>query len=94
MTSCDLLRTELRRALVGPAERAAVEAALPSFPLLTLDTSHYDRAGQLPGRVRSLDALHVVAALDLGADLAGFVTYDARQAEAAEAQGIDVRTPV
>jgi predicted nucleic acid-binding protein len=42
---------------------------------------------------RTLDALHLAAALELGADLEGFVTYDHRLAAACIAEGIDVRAP-
>jgi hypothetical protein len=43
-----------------------------------------------PSVLRSLHAIHLAAALDLGDDLEGLVTYDARLAEAAEANGVAV----
>jgi predicted nucleic acid-binding protein len=46
----------------------------------------------LPGRnLRSLDALHVAAALRVGADV--MITYDTRQADAAGASGLRVESP-
>jgi hypothetical protein len=38
--------------------------------------------------MRSLDALHVAAALGLGSDLGAVVTYDARMSEAPQALGL------
>jgi hypothetical protein len=43
--------------------------------------------------LRTLDAIHVAAALDLGDDLEGMVTYDERLAQAAEQNGIRVTAP-
>jgi uncharacterized protein len=43
--------------------------------------------------MRSLDALHLAIALELGDDLDGLVTYDDRLAEAARLQGIRVEAP-
>jgi predicted nucleic acid-binding protein len=52
------------------------------------------RAGQLdPPPLRTLDAIHLAAALDLGDDLEAMVTYDERLAEAAVANGIRVVAP-
>jgi len=51
-------------------------------------------AGTLePSALRSLDALHLATALELGADLEGMVTYDARMARAAEASLVTVAAP-
>jgi uncharacterized protein len=46
-----------------------------------------------PPRLRSLDAIHVASALRLGDGLAAFVSYDARQLEAATAAGLPVASP-
>lgn len=43
--------------------------------------------------LRSLDAIHIASAIRLGPELAGFVTYDARQASAAGALNLDVLSP-
>ncbi|WP_142060425.1 PIN domain-containing protein [Pseudonocardia kunmingensis] len=48
---------------------------------------HYREAGLLPGRhLRSLDALHVAAALRRDADV--MLSYDHRQLAAADAVGL------
>ena len=52
---------------------------------------HLQRAE--PDLLRSLDALHLAAALDLGDDLDGIITYDERLASAAAALGIAVIAP-
>ena len=52
------------------------------------------RAGRGPDggpSLRALDAIHVASALRLAPELEAFVTYDSRQAAAAEAAGLRVR---
>jgi uncharacterized protein len=46
-----------------------------------------------PVTLRSLDALHLATALEIGDDLRGVVTYDARMAGAAELLGLAVLAP-
>lgn len=94
--SSDLLRTEALRATrrISPAAVAAARAVLDALPLLRLDPLAYEQAGIAdPPSLRSLDALHLVAATALGDLLEGIVTYDARLAEAAERQGHRVVAP-
>lgn len=96
VVSSDLLRTELlravRRGVPGRMERA--RAVLDSFTLLTMPTSTFERAGELDrDRLRSLDALHLAAALELGDRLEGLVAYDDRLSEAARQYGITVVSP-
>lgn len=43
--------------------------------------------------LRSLDAIQLAAALDLGDDLDSLVTYDERLAEAARLNGIPITAP-
>jgi predicted nucleic acid-binding protein len=43
--------------------------------------------------LRSLDALHLATALEVGDELDGLVTYDARMSVAAEALGLAVLAP-
>lgn len=52
-----------------------------------------DAAANLPGRIRSVDAIHLASAEQLGGDLTAFVTYDRRLAEAARNAGLPVETP-
>jgi predicted nucleic acid-binding protein len=88
-----LLETELRRLahrLSLAQER--VSDLLDRFDLLEPDAVTYRTAGLLPGaHLRSLDALHVAAAVQ--GDCRTLVTYDARQAEAARAAGLRVVSP-
>lgn len=96
VVSSDLLRTELLRA----ARRGAADqmqrarAVLDALTLVSLPTATFERAASLgPDELRSLDALHLAAALELGDDLDGIVTYDERLAQAAAAQGMKVVAP-
>ena len=96
LVSSDLARTELMRAVrrVAPGLAVQARAVLDSLTLLRLPTEVFEAAGRLdPAIVRSLDALHLAAALRLGDDLAGLVTYDDRLAEAARGQGVRVVAP-
>ena len=94
VVGCDLLRTEARRAVIDdPAAMEVVDALLVELPMIRVTTHHFDAAGRLPGPARSLDALHLVAAMDLGEDLAGLVSYDERQIDAARQLDVDVVTP-
>ena len=93
LLSSMLLETELRRLAVRvDVAQVAVTHLLERFDLVETDRSLYREAGLLPGRhLRSLDALHLAAALRVGADI--MVTYDHRQADAAEAAGLLVLAP-
>lgn len=92
----DLHRTELRRASVraGGRAHARAERLLAESDLIRIDAEVFDRAGQLlPAELRSLDALHLAAAMTLGPDLAGIVVYDDRLRWAAESVGLEVASP-
>lgn len=92
----DLHRTELRRAAARAGGRAVARAErlLAESDLLRIDAEVFDRAGRLlPADLRSLDALHLAAAMTLGPDLAGVVAYDARLKSSAVAVGITVASP-
>ncbi|MDT7776211.1 MAG: uncharacterized protein QOC67_5135 [Pseudonocardiales bacterium] len=93
LLSSMLLETELRRLAVrtGVAQ-SVVTRLLERLDLLEIDRSLYREAGLLPGpHLRSLDAIHVAAALRANAD--AMVTYDLRQADAADSVGLSVQTP-
>jgi len=94
--SAALLRAEALRALGrhGQAPVAAARRLFAGLHLLALDDALLERAGELrPWTLRSLDAVHLAAALSVGSDLGVFVTYDDRLAEAARAQGLEVSSP-
>ena len=52
-----------------------------------------DAAANVPGNVRSLDAIHVASAGLLGSELVALVTYDQRMADAARGAGLPVAMP-
>ncbi len=94
--ACDLVRTELLRAVrrSAPDRLLQARAVLDSLTLTEVTTSIFEQAGRLnPPVLRSLDAIHLAAALDLGDDLDSLVTYDDRLAEAARLNGIPITAP-
>jgi predicted nucleic acid-binding protein len=96
IASSDLLRTELLKATrrSAPEQMVQARAVLDSLILLTLSTAVYERAAMLePDLLRSLDSLHLAAALEFGDELEGVVTYDRRLAEGAGVLGISVVAP-
>ena len=52
-----------------------------------------DAAANVPGPVRSLDAIHIASAEALGRELTALVTYDKRMAETARDNGLPVAMP-
>jgi uncharacterized protein len=94
--SSDLARTELLRTVRRVAPDLVVRAreVLDAVTLIQVTTAMFEHAGQLdPTVLRTLDAVHVSAALLLGDELDGLVTYDDRLAHAATANGISVTAP-
>ena len=97
VASSDLLRTELLRATrrAAPGQMVQARAVLDSLVLLTLSSAVFERAAMLePDLLRSLDSLHLAAALELGDELEGMVTYDRRLAEGAQVLGVPVVAPM
>jgi predicted nucleic acid-binding protein len=93
--SCDLLRTEALRAARRHSPAALLEARLrlDTLVLLRLTTDICERAAELdPQIMRSLDALHLAAALTV-TELDGVVTYDERLADACRVHGVAVTAP-
>jgi predicted nucleic acid-binding protein len=96
LAASDLVRVEAVRAvrLSDPAAVARARSVVATLILLRLDDSVYDMAADLePPLLRSLDAIHLSAALSLGRDLAGIVTYDRRMADGARALALTVEAP-
>lgn len=90
--SSELMTTELHRlASRSGVDHADVTAVLQVVTLSLPTAMTFRSAGLLAGECRSLDALHVVAALELGADR--FVSYDVRQLGAASAAGLQTLSP-
>lgn len=89
------VRRNLAR-LVRERELAAVRAAfirdLESFDVVELDAATCEAAAsiaELTG-VRTLDAMHLAAAQRVGGPAIAFLTFDARQAQAARSLGFTV----
>lgn len=93
LVSSDLLETELRRMAVREGrDQAQVTALLDGVSLAALDRAVYRSAGFLPmPYLRTLDALHLEAAIRLDVD--AVLTYDHRLGDAARAAGLDVFAP-
>ena len=94
--SSELLRVEALRTArqISPAAIVAVETIVDSRPLVGLDAEVCARAATLePLLLRSLDALHLAAAMTYDDELQGIVTYDDRLAEAAERHHVAVLAP-
>lgn len=95
--SAALLRVELLRTIKRSGLPRLLEPArreLARISLIALDEGLLERAAELePATVRSLDAIHLAAAIGLGSDLGAVVTYDARMSEAAQAIGLPVIAP-
>jgi predicted nucleic acid-binding protein len=93
MVSSDLLETELGRVAIRiGVPGSGVAAVVARFDLATPDRSTYRQAALLPyPGLRSLDALHIAAAIGLNAD--AVITYDHRMIEACDWLGVRVISP-
>jgi predicted nucleic acid-binding protein len=94
LVSAQLLETEMRRASTRRPDlpQATVTRLLDQVDLLEMSGNVFRVAGLLPGaNLRSLDALHLAAALESGAD--ALVAYDKRMIEAASELGLRVVSP-
>jgi len=97
MTSTALARVEVVRAVraTAPEQIGAARRALAELDLLPLDDRLLAAAADLEdGALRSLDAIHVAAALLMGDALDALVTYDLRMKAAAGRLGVAVVSPV
>ncbi|MGH9251301.1 MAG: type II toxin-antitoxin system VapC family toxin [Acidimicrobiales bacterium] len=96
LVSSALARTEVHRALLpaGVKAVAAGREVLTRLDLIRINNRVLDAAATLlPVETRSLDAIHLATAEQLGDDLGVIVTYDDRMAEAAKQSGHRVVTP-
>lgn len=94
----EVLRSSRRVARGVPAAGDVImrraTSVLSGIVLLTLDRRTLELAGALDDRqLRSLDAIHVAAAVLAGDDLDAFVTYDRQQGRAAAQAGFEVLSP-
>jgi len=96
LVSSALSRTEVLRALLPAGEEAvaAGRVVLRRVDLVRVNDTVLNAAGLLlPAELRSLDAVHLVTARQLGGELGTVVTYDARMAGAATKLGCRVAAP-
>ena len=99
--SAPVVSSALTRVEVLRACRRVDEALLPpardllrGVDLMPLDSAIVETAAELtPAVLRSLDALHLATAIQLGAGLDAFVAYDARLAAAARDAGLMIVQP-
>lgn len=96
LVACELVRVEAVRAVrvSDPGAVPRARQAIATLALIRLDDALYEAAADLePASLRSLDAIHLAAALSVGRELAGVATYDVRMAEVAQTFGLRVETP-
>lgn len=95
LCSSALCRVEVPRAVaeLGDDARSRAHDVLDDLVQLPLTEQILDAAGSLPGRLRSLDAIHLAAALRLRANLTAVVGYDRRLLDPAAAAGLPVTSP-
>ena len=95
--SSTLLRTETIRALRRSGNTGQIPAArrlLRGVSMVRVDEPLLDRAADLePAELRTLDAIHLASALEIGQDLAVMIAYDIRLKAAAHAYGLVVESP-
>lgn len=85
---------EVTKAVARVDPAAEPHATLARLAFIELDADVATIAAATGGaRLRALDAIHIASALRLGADLEAFITYDARQADAATELGLTVHSP-
>jgi predicted nucleic acid-binding protein len=91
-----LARTEVARALLPFGEEIVAGGAevLRRCTVVRVNDRILRAAGRLlPAELRSLDAIHLATAHELGGDLGRLCTYDDRMATAARALGWSVIAP-
>jgi len=96
LISSALARTEVARALLalGPEAIQRGQDVLARVDLVRVNDRVLNAAGaMMPLDLRSLEAIHLATAQQLGADLARIITYDERMAAAAKALGWAVAAP-
>jgi predicted nucleic acid-binding protein len=97
LVASEILEVEALRAARranGEDGAAAARTQLAGVRLLPLTDDIRARACELePATLRSLDAIHIATALDLGEHLACVYAYDTRMANAASEAGLHVYAP-
>ena len=96
LVSSALARTEVLRALLpaGDGAIARGRSVLQRIDLVRVNDRVLTGAGMLsPAELRSLDAIHLTTAQQLGEELRALVTYDDRMATAAKRLGYRIVRP-
>lgn len=96
LASSLIAAVEVSRAVarVAPESVADVAPVLEALNLLAFDARIAARAAALsPAGLRTLDAIHLATALELGDELTAFVSYDDRLSAAARDLGLPVVAP-
>lgn len=96
LISSALARTEVLRALLPAGETAIARGkrVLRSLDLIRVNDRILNAAGVMkPEGLRSLDAIHLATALELGDEVRALVCYDDRLTAAATAAGWKVASP-
>ena len=96
LVSSALARAEVLRALLGGGEASllAGHRVLARVDFVRVNDRVLSAAGTLlPTELRTLDAIHLATAQQLGSDLHHLVTYDDRMTHAARTLGIRTAAP-
>ncbi|MGN6372447.1 MAG: type II toxin-antitoxin system VapC family toxin [Solirubrobacteraceae bacterium] len=97
LVASEILEIEVARAARRAAGEDGVEVArtqLEGIRLLPITSQIRKTASELkPDTLRTLDAIHIATALDLGEQLDGIYAYDLRMAAAATEAGLLVFAP-
>lgn len=96
LVSSALARAEVARALlpIGEAAVGRGHDVLNRLELIRINDRVLNAAGALlPEELRTLDAIHLATAHQLGRDLQQLITYDDRLRAAAETLGYRTNTP-
>ncbi len=98
LVASEILEVEALRAArraTGDDGATAARTQLAGVRLLPLTAQIRSRASELePATLRSLDAIHIATALDLGERLTCMYAYDTRMASAASEAGLRVYAPI
>jgi predicted nucleic acid-binding protein len=96
LVSSTLARTEVLRALLPAGDEAVARgrSVLQRLDLVRVNDRILGAAGVLlPLELRSLDAIHLATARELGGELGALVTYDERMVAAAKQLGYRIVQP-
>jgi predicted nucleic acid-binding protein len=71
----------------------AMQDLLADFTEILVTDEIRDEAANLPGTVRTLDAIHIASARAIGHALAFLISYDKRMLDVAHSAGIPIAAP-